>query len=93
MVKGGKGQSEIVDLERPIWPKGAREGEKQEYDFEPLEVAKGTLVLFHGNLLHRSGRNRSGKGRMAYTFSVVDGDAYMPENSLMKPDEGELDCL
>ena len=93
LVKGAKGQVQVLDLDEPLWAKRSKREEKEKYEYERLEVAKGTLVLFHGNLLHRSSRNRSEKGRMAYTFSAVDGDAHMPDDSYLKPDEGELDCL
>ena len=93
LVKGDKGQAQVVDLDEPLWAKGSGGESKTTSEYERLEVAKGTLVLFHGNLLHKSGRNRSGKGRMAYTFSVVDGDARMPEDSHLKPDGGEMECL
>ena len=91
VVKG----TNVEVLEKPIWAigSGEREGREDEYEYQPLEVERGTLVLFHGCLLHRSGRNRSGMGRMAYTFSVVDGNRDMPDDSLMKPEEGEVDLL
>ena len=85
----------VKKLEKPIWAIGGgnREEKKEEYEYEALEVESGTLVLFHGCLMHRSGRNRSGRGRMAYTFSVVDGDRNIPNDSLMKPEDGEMDYL
>ena len=99
MLKGEKGEPRFETLEHPMWATGRREMEEKEekgsteYEFERLEVGKGTLVVLHGNLLHRSGRNRSGKGRMAYTFSLVDGNAEMPVDSYMRPDENEIDYL
>ena len=85
----------VENLEEPIWAVGgrSREGKEEDYEYEALEVERGTLVLFHGCLMHRSGRNRSGRGRMAYTFSVVDGDRDMPDDSCVKPERGELDRL
>ena len=32
----------------------------------------GDLVLIHGSVLHKSGRNTSTKTRYAYTFHMVD---------------------
>ncbi len=34
----------------------------------------GTLVLIHGNVLHRSSANLSPKSRMVYTFHVIEGE-------------------
>ena len=44
---------------------------------------------FHGNLMHRSGRNRSGKGRMACTMSVIDGKARTDDDEYMEPEDGD----
>ncbi|KAK9477202.1 hypothetical protein V1514DRAFT_132246 [Lipomyces japonicus] len=48
---------------------------------EPLDeeyvmpiCAAGTLVLIHGNLLHKSEKNFSTKSRYAYTFHMIEGD-------------------
>jgi phytanoyl-CoA hydroxylase len=38
----------------------------------PLEVAAGTLVVFHGLLPHWSKANRSPRSRLAYTLHVTD---------------------
>lgn len=53
----------------------------------PLEAAKGTLVLLHGLLPHRSDANRSERSRHAYTLHAIDGAArYAPDNWLQRPD-------
>lgn len=44
-----------------------------------------TLVVFHGNVIHISESNQSGRGRTAYNFVVVDGGLEMPDNSFVKP--------
>jgi phytanoyl-CoA hydroxylase len=51
-------------------------------EFTAVPVAKGSLVLIHGNVIHRSERNTSEKSRHAYTFHIVDFDkaTYSPEN-------------
>ncbi|KAI6905054.1 phytanoyl-CoA dioxygenase [Hortaea werneckii] len=57
------------------WPKGLEEDKevkKEVYDLG--EVKAGTLVLIHGNLLHKSEKNTSKKGRMIYTFHVIEGE-------------------
>jgi len=52
----------------------------------PLEAARGTLVLLHGALPHRSGPNRSDKPRHAYTLHAIDGRArYLDDNWLQRP--------
>ena len=63
---------------------------KKEYDYRPLEVKKGTLILFHGNVLHKSGANTSENGRMAFTFSVIEGDCECPDDSYIKPIGGNF---
>ena len=54
------------------------------------EVKAGTLVLIHGNLLHKSERNTSLKGRIIYTFHVIEGEgtSYDEKNWLHPPTEG-----
>ena len=49
--------------------------------YTPLEVKKGSLVLFHGNLMHQSGVNRSERDRAAYTFSIIEGKSEVPTDS------------
>ena len=49
----------------------SKEKEEEEYVLE--EVQAGTLVLIHGNLLHKSERNTSGRSRFVYTFHVIEG--------------------
>ena len=52
-----------------------------------LPAPKGTLVLLHGLLPHRSDANRSDRSRHAYTVHVVDGAAsYADDNWLQRPD-------
>jgi phytanoyl-CoA hydroxylase len=47
----------------------------------PLEVKKGTLVVLHGLLPHRSGPNTSPKSRHAYSVHLIDGTAAYPEDN------------
>ena len=57
--------------------------------YELGEVKAGTLVLIHGNILHKSEKNTSKKGRMIYTFHCIDGAAtYDDQNWLQPPGEG-----
>ncbi len=51
----------------------------------PLEAAKGTLVILHGRLPHRSGPNLSERSRHAYTLHLIDGRCrYPPDNWLRR---------
>ena len=51
----------------------------------PLPAAKGTLVLLHGQLPHRSGPNRSAHSRHAYALHLIDGMChYGPDNWLRR---------
>lgn len=62
-----------------------------EKDYVPGEVTAGSLVLIHGNLLHKSEKNLSQKGRIIYTFHVIEGEeaaAYDTRNWLQPPAEG-----
>lgn len=49
---------------------GGEEVEVEEEEWVMGEVKAGSLVLIHGNVLHRSERNCSGKSRFIYTFHV-----------------------
>jgi phytanoyl-CoA hydroxylase len=52
----------------------------------PLEARRGTLILLHGALPHRSGPNLSDRPRHAYTLHAIDGTAaYLPDNWLQRP--------
>ncbi|KAI7821431.1 hypothetical protein BX661DRAFT_156550 [Kickxella alabastrina] len=52
----------------------------------PIEVKAGTLVLIHGQVLHRSSHNHSNKSRWIYTFHIVDGTYdYDERNWLQMP--------
>lgn len=68
---------------------GAREQE-QDGKYVPGEVKAGDLVLIHGNLLHKSEKNTSQKGRIIYTFHIIEneGKRYDQRNWLQPPKEG-----
>ncbi|HZE62451.1 MAG TPA: phytanoyl-CoA dioxygenase family protein, partial [Pyrinomonadaceae bacterium] len=54
----------------------------------PLEVTKGSLVLLHGLLPHKSLANRSSRSRHAYTLHLIDADGnYAQDNWLQRPAE------
>jgi phytanoyl-CoA hydroxylase len=66
------------------------EGKGEEAKYVLGEVKAGTLVLIHGNLLHKSEKNVSQKGRIIYTFHVIEGKGavYDSRNWLQPPEEG-----
>ncbi|KAJ8737511.1 hypothetical protein PYW08_000106 [Mythimna loreyi] len=69
----------IYDRPAPIYPSSS---------FIPVPVNKGTCIILHGNVVHRSAHNKSDKSRHAYTFHVVerDNNKYSEDNWLQ---EGE----
>ncbi len=53
----------------------------------PLEVAKGSLIVLHGLLPHKSLANRSRRSRHAYTLHAIGGNSRYPaDNWLQRPD-------
>lgn len=83
--------TEFVDNTGKKFPDGKEYGgEAGEQEWQLGEVKAGTLVLIHGNLMHRSERNTSQKGRIIYTFHVIEGEdcAYDKRNWLQPPAEG-----
>jgi ectoine hydroxylase-related dioxygenase (phytanoyl-CoA dioxygenase family) len=60
----------------------------QSSNFTSCPVKKGTLVVIHGNVVHRSEQNKSEKSRHAYTFHCIEtrGTRYSAENWL-QPNE------
>ncbi|KAF4550521.1 Hypothetical protein D9617_17g047890 [Elsinoe fawcettii] len=80
----------FIENEGAQWPRGLEEDKevkKEVYDL--VEVQAGTLVVIHGNVLHKSEKNTSLKGRMIYTFHVIEGgETYDERNWLQPPEEG-----
>ncbi len=53
----------------------------------PLEVPKGSLIVLHGLLPHKSLANRSPKSRHAYTLHAIGSRSrYPPDNWLQRPE-------
>jgi phytanoyl-CoA hydroxylase len=50
----------------------------------PLEVEKGTLIVLHGLLPHKSLANRSAKSRHAYTLHVMSGHSHYPKDNWLQ---------
>ena len=87
-MDGGTGFSRT---DGALFPDGFRSEPEMVGDAEytPGEVKAGSLVLIHGNLLHQSEKNLSPKGRIIYTFHVIDGRYHYDEkNWLQPPTEG-----
>ncbi len=55
--------------------------EQSEEDVAPLIAPKGTLVILHGLVPHKSAPNRSDKSRHAYAVHMVDGTAKWSEDN------------
>ncbi|KAF8429622.1 hypothetical protein EV426DRAFT_582070 [Tirmania nivea] len=70
-------------------PKGAKAredtGEVPDEKFVSVEVKAGTLVLIHGNVLHKSSKNLSGKSRYIYTFHGISGDYEYDKLNWLQP--------
>lgn len=92
--KAGDAGTEMVNNDGPLYPPGSEYGAAAPSDggeYVPGEVKAGDLVLIHGNLLHKSERNTSQKGRIIYTFHVIEGGGeheYDGRNWLQPPKEG-----
>jgi len=61
--------------DREPWP---------ENELVPLEVSKGSLILLHGLLPHRSFENKSDRSRHAYTLHLIDADANYPADNWLQ---------
>ncbi|KAG5998982.1 hypothetical protein E4U43_002327 [Claviceps pusilla] len=69
-------------------PVGGHAGQEAACNYVPGEVNAGDLVLIHGNLLHKSERNTSNKGRIIYTFHIIEGhDRTYDERNWLQPTE------
>ncbi|KAF5871943.1 putative phytanoyl- dioxygenase family protein [Botrytis fragariae] len=95
-ITNGNGQPEFTDLEKPVYAhiEGVddstlpKKNEKGEFEYKKLEVKAGTLVLMHGNLMHKSEANQSSKSRVAFNFGVVEGEHGWLEDNYLQPCEG-----
>uniref|UniRef100_L2FSR1 Phytanoyl-dioxygenase family protein n=1 Tax=Colletotrichum fructicola (strain Nara gc5) TaxID=1213859 RepID=L2FSR1_COLFN len=91
--KAGDRGTEMVENQGPRFPPGdeyAAQSEEGKGAYVPGEVKAGDLVLIHGNLLHKSEKNLSQKGRIIYTFHVIEGEGtkYDEKNWLQPPEAG-----
>lgn len=69
------GRMEFETFDSTPWP---------EDQLVPLEVAKGTLILLHGLLPHRSFENRSARSRHAYTLHLIPASARYPDDNWLQ---------
>ncbi|HEV7398470.1 MAG TPA: phytanoyl-CoA dioxygenase family protein [Pyrinomonadaceae bacterium] len=65
--------------------------EWEEERLVPLEVRKGTLIMLHPWLPHKSLENKSSRSRQAYTLHVISGTSNYPgDNWLQRPPDFPL---
>ena len=74
-VRSSNGGMEFEVYDREPWP---------EDELVPLEVSKGSLILLHGLLPHRSFENRSPRSRHAYTLHLIDANATYPADNWLQ---------
>ena len=76
-VGGGTGFEDVPGQPLDQFPRDALLYKEEEWvveeEYRVGEVKAGDLVLIHGNLLHKSEKNLSGKSRYIYTFHVIEG--------------------
>lgn len=94
-VRTGRNGAEgtgFIDNDGPRFPKDLQQAQNREVKEEAYtvgEVKAGTLVLIHGNILHKSEKNVSGKSRFIYTFHMIEGEEkYDEKNWLQPPPQG-----
>lgn len=76
-LRSPEGRMEFQFFNREPWP---------EAELIPLEVSKGSLIVLHGLLPHRSLENRSDRSRHAYTLHLIPAEAsYSTDNWLQRP--------
>jgi phytanoyl-CoA hydroxylase len=80
-LRGAEGM-QFETLDSDPWP---------EDELVPLEVTKGSLVVLHGLLPHKSLANRSSRSRHAFTLHLIDEESNYPtDNWLQRPAEMPL---
>ena len=85
--EGGTGFEDVVGAKFPEDLEIEELENEKEDEYESGEVEAGTLVLIHGNLLHKSERNLSGKSRFIYTFHVIEGENHYDSRNWLQPPE------
>jgi hypothetical protein len=59
--------------------------------YKQLEVNADPSFLMHGNLMHTSAANKSGKSRVAFNFGNDEGTRKWLVDNYLQPYEGETD--
>jgi hypothetical protein len=76
---------EPVPDEEGQWPRGFQhEDQTAKEEYVLGEVSAGSLVLIHGNILHKSEKNTSQKGRMIYTFHLIEGEEHYDQKNWLQ---------
>ena len=76
--RSSQGYMEFQVFDKEPWP---------ENQLVPLEVTKGSLILLHGLLPHRSFENRSPRSRHAYTLHLISAEAEYPADNWLQRSE------
>ena len=87
--ENGKEGTGFIENSGPRFPDGLQtesSSDKEEV-YDMGEVKAGTLVLIHGNILHKSEKNTSNKSRNIYTFHVIEGEERYDERNWLQPPE------
>jgi phytanoyl-CoA hydroxylase len=74
-VRAQEGGMKFEIFDAKSWP---------EDQLVPLEVPKGSLILLHGLLPHRSFENRSPRSRHAYTLHLIGKEARYPADNWLQ---------
>jgi len=74
-VRAPQGGMKFETFDETPWP---------EDQLVPLEVSKGSLIVLHGLLPHRSFENRSTRSRHAYTLHLIKASAKYPEDNWLQ---------
>jgi phytanoyl-CoA hydroxylase len=78
MIRDGKGSTTFIDIApEPSDPSS------EDYICAPTKA--GTLVLIHGQVLHKSAHNTSSKSRNIYTFHMIEGENEYPDDNWLQP--------
>jgi len=75
---------------------GVKNGDFDEDDkYVKAEVKKGSLILIHGEVTHKSGKNESEKSRNAYAWHVYEGEGsdWQITNWMQPTDKGTFVTL
>ncbi|KAI4153114.1 MAG: hypothetical protein LQ340_002504 [Diploschistes diacapsis] len=89
------GNTAFADVEGAHFPQrfDVQEQVVEKEHYTPGEVKAGSLVLIHGNLLHQSEKNLSPKGRIIYTFHLIDGCYEYDQGNWLQPPKGGFSQL